>query len=142
MTTDIRLKAREVVPLRPSYAGADTGRGTGTMKTFTVNFYGDGADAVLRLTVAGEDNVRQQVERVLRSKTKGVFTATAWGTEDGSFQNFYLSELGILFSSSDPLILSRRQALALRSRPSEKAAVKAEPAPWAERRRTVRIKHV
>jgi hypothetical protein len=142
MTTDIRLKAREVVPLRPSYAGADTGRGTGTMKTFTVNFYADGADAVLRLTIAGEENTRQQIERVLRSKTQGCFTATSWGTEDGSFQNFYLSELGILFSSSDPLILTRRQALALRSRPSEKTAVKVESAAWIDRRRTVRRKHV
>jgi len=90
------------------------------MSRFEICFYAEGTEPVIRTSCASAESARLCIEKTLKEHAKGIFTASAWGSgpgPDDRFTCYYLNGLGEVFTSSDPLILSRAQALNLRRKP-------------------------
>jgi len=90
------------------------------MSRFEIAFYADGSEPVAKTSCADAESSRLCVEKALREGTKRAYTATRWGSgpgPDDRFLCFYVNSLGEVFTSSNPFILSRAQALNLRRKP-------------------------
>jgi hypothetical protein len=91
------------------------------MSRLDIAFYAEGPEPIARTSCAGMDDARRCIEKALKEHAKGIYTATTWGSGPGPedrFTCYYLNSLGEVFTSSNPLILSRAQAFNLRRRPT------------------------
>lgn len=90
------------------------------MSRFEIAFYSEGAEPVVRASCPDAESARLCVEKALREGAKRAYTATRWGSgpgPDDRFLCYYVNSLGEVFTSSNPFILSRAQALNLRRKP-------------------------
>jgi len=94
------------------------------MSRFEIAFYSENSEPVIKTSCTDAESSRLCIEKGLREGTKRAYTATRWGAgpgPDDRFLCFYVNSLGEVFTSSNPFILSRAQALNLRRKPTEGA---------------------
>lgn len=89
------------------------------MARFEVCFYSSSHEPVRRLTCNGSAETQFQIDRILRSREGGVYTASSWPVHHAGPAGFcchYINDRNEIFNSTSPIILSPAQAAKLRRR--------------------------
>jgi len=84
------------------------------MSLYEISFYSEAQRAIETIFCADMDDARRKIQRRLRERQKGIYTATLWGKNTSTFLCFYINDQDEVFSSVDPLILSKEKAARLR----------------------------
>jgi hypothetical protein len=90
------------------------------MSRFEIAIYGESAEPIAKAIFADAGEARRCIEKCLKERRGRAYTGTMWSSRSGpdSFTCFYINSRDEVFTSSNPLILSRAQAFNLRRRPT------------------------
>jgi len=109
------------------------------MKKFEVCFYKNGCtDPVRRITCTGVEEAQVQIEKYLRDRKDGIYTATSWPLDQNGpdgFRCHYINSKDEIFNSTLPIILSPEHAAKLQRRSMPPTPVTVELTAKDRRRR-------